>query len=105
MGFVLATLGLSACAQALPPPGLPSAGDVITLQGRLVLKGNSPMIVPVLVTNSNIQWQLRGLSRQDSDSLQSQSVTVVGKVRQPPRRGTTLPQLDVQTVTPIPAGK
>lgn len=80
-------------------PARPQAGEVVTLEGRLVLKGNEPFIVAVLESGDR-QWDLRGLSRQQMQDLQARTVTVTGTVtRSAGEAGGGMPaQLQVQSI-------
>ncbi|OVZ57531.1 hypothetical protein CDO44_17370 [Pigmentiphaga sp. NML080357] len=91
LALCLGVSSLWACAQTPP-----KAGDVITVEGRVVLKGNEPFIVAVLDAGDR-QWDLRGLTRQQMLDLQSRTVTVTGVVARPPGEGPPA-QLDVQAI-------
>lgn len=83
---------LQACA-----PAAPRVGDTLTLQGRLVMKGNDPVFIPVLVTGKG-QWELRGLDAKKALALQARPLTVTGTVLQATGAGPSLPKLEVQQV-------
>lgn len=94
LALCLSVSSLLACAQPAP-----QAGDVITLEGRIVLKGNEPFVVAVLESGDR-QWDLRGLTRQQMQALQSRTVTVTGTVARPAgEAGGGMPaQLQVQSI-------
>ncbi|WP_234639752.1 hypothetical protein [Delftia tsuruhatensis] len=89
--LLAASLALLASACAAPqhpsgpaaPPAAagvqqPQAGQPLTLQGRLVLRGNAPHEQPVLQTASGQAWQLHGLSAEQIAQWQRQNVEVQG---------------------------
>ncbi|VCU69278.1 hypothetical protein PIGHUM_01339 [Pigmentiphaga humi] len=91
LALCLSLSGLWGCAQSAP-----RAGDVIVVEGRILLKGSEPFVSAVLETK-DAQWTLRGLTRQQMLELQSRNAVVAGKVVRPPGEG--LPaQLDVQSL-------
>lgn len=92
LALCLSVNGLWACASS----SLPQPGDVITVQGRVVLKGNEPFIIAVLKASGQ-QWDLRGMSREQMLELQSRTVAVTGKVVRLPSEGMPA-QLEVQSV-------
>jgi len=91
LALCLCVSSLWACAQPIP-----RAGEMITVEGRVVLKGNEPFIAAVLDAGGS-QWDLRGLTRQQMLDLQSRTITVTGIVARPPGQGMPA-QLDVQSM-------
>ncbi|MDX3904509.1 MAG: hypothetical protein QHC78_02310 [Pigmentiphaga sp.] len=94
LAICLTVTSLGACT-----PPAPREGEVVTVEGRVVLKGNEPFILAVLDTG-NQQWELRGLTRAQILALQSRTVAVTGKVVGPVGgAGTGLPlRLEVQSI-------
>ncbi len=93
--FLLSLTMLGACAQAT------SSAESLTLEGRMVLKGSSPVFTPVLMTQSDGQWELQGLSRERGMALQSQTVVVTGKVVRAPTTGAVPPRLEVESIRQV----
>ncbi|WP_374006506.1 hypothetical protein [Delftia lacustris] len=109
----------TACAAPPPPPppatapapasvsaAAPDAGQPLTLQGRLVLRGNAPHEQPVLQTASGETWQLKGLSAEQVTQWQRQNVEVRGQPGPRPAAGAAPsmapPQLQVQSIRAQP---
>lgn len=109
----------TACAAPPPPstpapapapvsamPATPDAGQPLTLQGRLVLRGNAPHEQPVLQTASGETWQLKGLSAEQVAQWQRQNVEVRGQPGPRPAAGAAPsmapPQLQVQSIRAQP---
>lgn len=106
----------TACAAPPPPPATapapasasaaPDAGQPLTLQGRLVLRGNAPHEQPVLQTASGETWQLKGLSAEQVTQWQRQNVEVRGQPGPRPAAGAAPsmapPQLQVQSIRAQP---
>ena len=78
----------------------------LTLQGRLVLRGNAPHEQPVLQTTSGETWQLQGLSAEQITQWQRQNVEVRGQPGPRPAAGAApsmaQPQLQVQSIRARP---
>ncbi|GHD68345.1 hypothetical protein [Jeongeupia chitinilytica] len=85
--------GLLTVACAAPTVQL---GQPMTLEGKLVLKGNAPFVVPVLQTAKG-NWELRGLAEQTAARLQNKQLQVSGTVSRL-QQGPALPQLQVSSV-------
>ncbi|BCL75885.1 hypothetical protein JHS3_16210 [Jeongeupia sp. HS-3] len=79
-------------------------GQPITAEGTLVLKGNEPFAVPVLVGQSE-QWELTGLKKQQYVPLQNKALRVRGTVARLRGDGPLRPQLQVTDMTELPSGK
>lgn len=109
----------TACAAPPPPstpapapapasamPATPDASQPLTLQGRLVLRGNAPHEQPVLQTASGETWQLQGLSAEQVTQWQRQNVEVRGQPGPRPAAGAAPsmapPQLQVQSIRAQP---
>lgn len=108
----------TACAAPPPPPATapapasasaaPDAGQplTLTLQGRLVLRGNAPHEQPVLQTASGETWQLKGLNAEQVTQWQRQNVEVRGQPGPRPAAGAAPsmapPQLQVQSIRAQP---
>ncbi|MGQ8880111.1 hypothetical protein ACUTR7_21530 [Delftia sp. NA_296.1] len=102
-----ATAPAPASASAAPAaPAAPDAGQPLTLQGRLVLRGNAPHEQPVLQTASGETWQLKGLSAEQVTQWQRQNVEVRGQPDPRPAAGAAPsmapPQLQVQSIRAQP---
>ncbi len=93
-------------ASASAAPAAPDAGQPLTLQGRLVLRGNAPHEQPVLQTASGETWQLQGLSAEQITQWQRQNVEVRGQPGPRPAAGAAPsmapPQLQVQSIRSQP---
>ncbi|KAF1056815.1 MAG: hypothetical protein E2582_03040 [Delftia sp.] len=93
-------------ASASAAPAAPDAGQPLTLQGRLVLRGNAPHEQPVLQTTSGETWQLQGLSAEQITQWQRQNVEVRGQPGPRPAAGAApsmaQPQLQVQSIRARP---
>lgn len=93
-------------ASASAAPAAPDAGQPLTLQGRLVLRGNAPHEQPVLQTASGETWQLKGLSAEQVTQWQRQNVEVRGQPGPRPAAGAAPsmapPQLQVQSIRAQP---
>lgn len=93
-------------ASASAAPAAPDAGQPLTLQGRLVLRGNAPHEQPVLQTASGETWQLKGLSAEQVTQWQRQNVEVRGQPGPRPAAGAApsmvSPQLQVQAIRAQP---
>jgi Tfp pilus assembly protein PilX len=93
-------------ASASAAPAAPDAGQPLTLQGRLVLRGNAPHEQPVLQTASGETWQLKGLSAEQVTQWQRQNVEVRGQPGPRPAAGAApsmvSPQLQVQSIRAQP---
>lgn len=93
-------------ASASAAPAAPDAGQPLTLQGRLVLRGNAPHEQPVLQTASGETWQLQGLSAEQITQWQRQNVEVRGQPGPRPAAGAAPsmapPQLQVQSIRAQP---
>ncbi|ATH12645.1 hypothetical protein CHL79_09545 [Delftia acidovorans] len=93
-------------ASASAAPAAPDAGQPLTLQGRLVLRGNAPHEQPVLQTASGETWQLQGLSAEQVTQWQRQNVEVRGQPGPRPAAGAApsmvSPQLQVQSIRAQP---
>lgn len=106
---------LSACSAPASPAAsaaAPASGAAaepsqpLTLQGRLVLRGNAPHEQPVLQTTSGETWQLQGLSAEQITQWQRQNVEVRGQPGTRPAAGAApsmaQPQLQVQSIRARP---
>ncbi|MDR0201819.1 MAG: hypothetical protein LBJ40_06620 [Delftia acidovorans] len=106
---------LSACSAPASPAASAAApasgaaaepGQPLTLQGRLVLRGNAPHEQPVLQTASGETWQLQGLSAEQVTQWQRQNVEVRGQPGPRPAAGAAPsmapPQLQVQSIRAQP---
>ena len=106
---------LSACSAPASPAASAAApasgaaaepGQPLTLQGRLVLRGNAPHEQPVLQTASGETWQLKGLSAEQVTQWQRQNVEVRGQPGPRPAAGAAPsmapPQLQVQSIRSQP---
>jgi len=106
---------LSACSAPASPAASAAApasgaaaepGQPLTLQGRLVLRGNAPHEQPVLQTASGETWQLKGLSAEQVTQWQRQNVEVRGQPGPRPAAGAApsmmSPQLQVQSIRAQP---
>ncbi|PJO35689.1 hypothetical protein CTI10_027030 [Delftia acidovorans] len=95
-------------ASASAAPAAPDAGQplTLTLQGRLVLRGNAPHEQPVLQTASGETWQLKGLNAEQVTQWQRQNVEVRGQPGPRPAAGAAPsmapPQLQVQSIRAQP---
>jgi hypothetical protein len=58
-------------------------GDRLTLQGTFVLKGNEPVVTPVLVRSASQQWELQEVPRTSWVGLQNRTVQATGVVTRP----------------------
>lgn len=96
-----------AASAASPASGAAAEpGQPLTLQGRLVLRGNAPHEQPVLQTASGETWQLKGLSAEQVTQWQRQNVEVRGQPGPRPAAGAAPsmapPQLQVQSIRAQP---
>jgi hypothetical protein len=87
-------------------PAQPEAGQALTLQGRLLLRGNAPHEQAVLQTASGKVWQLQGLSAEQITQWQRQNVEVRGQPGPQPAADAApsmaSPQLQVQSIRAQP---
>ncbi|AUL99183.1 hypothetical protein C3497_02170 [Zoogloeaceae bacteirum Par-f-2] len=72
LSLVMAAL-TAACAYSSPP------APPQKLAGVLTLKGNAPHTYPVLRTDDDHLWQLRGLDKSDASRLQQRRILVEGQ--------------------------
>ncbi|WP_350571791.1 hypothetical protein, partial [Pseudomonas sp. H26/SER47-MNA-CIBAN-0231] len=79
---VLAILALFGCAAAAS-----SAGKLLTLEGKLVLKGSMPMVQTILILPDRQQWELQGVPRARAEALQNRQVIAQGVVVRPAKDG------------------
>ncbi|AOY00004.1 hypothetical protein [Jeongeupia sp. USM3] len=79
-------------------------GQPVTAEGKLVLKGNEPFAVPVLLGQSE-QWELTGLKQQQYVPLQNKAVRVRGTVARLPGEGLLRAQLQVTEIKGLPESK
>lgn len=86
-----AALALAACSAA------PRLGDTLSLEGTLVLKGNAPMTVPVLVRSGTEQWELQQVAPATATALQNRKVQATGVVARTAGAG-RLPALRVSEI-------
>lgn len=91
--LAVATLGALAggCSVA------PQVGETLTLQGTLVIKGNEPRTVAVLVRTSSEQWELQDVEPATFAALQNRKVEATGRVSRAPG-GALLPALRVNAL-------
>jgi hypothetical protein len=56
----------------------PQTGEILTLEGILVLKGNEPATVPALMVKDSELWELQNVSLATAKRLQNKRIEVTG---------------------------
>ena len=80
----------------------PRVGEHRRLEGTLVLKGNEPHTVPVLVLPGSQQWELLDVQPAAAAALQNRKVRASGVVARLADEGPLLPALRVGELKPAP---
>ena len=90
-------------AQAAPngpvEPGAPESDEMIAVTGRVVVTGSDPLVVLVIVTGANEQYELVGEQADPLWNLQQLHVTVRGRVVQQAAGPGFPAQLEVDSYT------
>ena len=63
-------------------PGTPEPDEMISITGRVVVTGSDPLVILVIVTDANEQYELVGEQADPLWDLQQLQVTVRGRVVQ-----------------------
>ena len=89
-GCAALALAAAGCSATTPAPGAS-----LVLEGTLVLRGNEPHTIFVLLRPNGEQWELQEVAAETGRPLQNREVSATGVVTRAPGAGLRLPALRV----------